>query len=278
MNAAELRRTTAADVVAGRLVFANRGVEPRGGIWPGVGGSSRGSSGPGVSSGADGLGVACARNTPRMDVALPLLGATNAWITPPGVISVAALIFTLASFWWIQVRRGRLRVETGPVFSGAITSGKIVFNVPLVFHNPGPAALVVADIKLYLSGGGGVGDENSPDRTALPKRMFWIAFHGSVYPESGKHRQFAMPFAVEGRKSVERVIEFQWDNPETQLENGPYTATVEVLVLPQRWRRRRWRTTCTYQLRTDLWSADRARLIPRTNDPEFDEAIKEIGR
>jgi len=209
-----------------------------------------------------------------MDVALPLLGATNAWITPPVVISVAALIFTLASFWWIQVRRGRLRVETGPVFSGFITSNKIVFDVPLVFHNPAPASLVVADIKLRLSGGG---DENSPDHKALPKRMFWIAFHDSVYPESDKHRQFAMPFAVEGRKSVERVIEFQWDNPETQLEDGPYTATVEVLVLPQRWRRRRWRATCTYSLRTDLWSGARARLIPRTNDPEFYEAIKEIG-
>ncbi|MEV0679113.1 hypothetical protein AB0I60_21595 [Actinosynnema sp. NPDC050436] len=208
-----------------------------------------------------------------MDVALPLLGAVSAWITPSVVISVAALIFTLASFWWIQVRRGRLRVETGPVFSGAITSNKIVLNVPLVFHNLDPASLVVADIKLHLSGGD---DENSPDHKALPKRMFWIAFHGSVYPEPDEHRQFAMPFAVEGRKSVERVIEFQWDNPETQLEDGPYTATVEVLVLPQRWRRRQWRTTCTYQLQTDLWSGNRASLIPRTNDPEFYEAIKEI--
>lgn len=86
-----------------------------------------------------------------------------------------------------------------------------------------------------------------------------------------------MPFAVEGRKSVERVIEFQWDNPETHLEDGPYTATVEVLVLPQRWGRPRWRSTCTYQLRTDLWSTNKAALTPRTNDPTFYEAIKEIG-
>ncbi|GAA0909345.1 hypothetical protein [Virgisporangium aurantiacum] len=210
-----------------------------------------------------------------MGVALPILGATNAWITPPVVITVSALIFTVASFWWIQVRRGRLRVDTGPIYSGAITSNKIVLHVPLVFHNPAPASLVVADIKLHLSGG--TDDANSPDRKALPKRMFWIAFHGSVYPESDKHRQFAMPFAVDGRKSVERVIEFQWDNPETQLEDGPYTATVEVLVLPQRWRRRRWRTLCTYQLRTDLWSGARAALIPRTNDPTYYEAVKEIG-
>jgi len=210
-----------------------------------------------------------------MDVVLPVLGATNAWIAPPVVISVSALIFTLASFWWIQVRRGRVRVETGPVFSGAITRNKIVLDVPLVFHNPAPASLVVADIKLHLSGG--AGDPDSPDHKALPRRMFWIAFHGSVYPEPDKHRQYAMPFAVEGRKSVERVIEFQWDNPETQLEDGPYTATVEVLVLPQRWGRRQWRTTCTYQLRTDLWSANRAALIPRTNDPALYEAIKETG-
>ena len=210
----------------------------------------------------------------RMDAALPLIGVTNAWITPPVAISVTALAFTLASFWWIQVRRGRLRVATGHVFSGAITSNKIVLYIPLVFHNPAPASLVVADIKLRLSGG--TGDENSPDRKALPKRMFWIAFHGSVYPESDKHRQYAMPFAVEGRRSVERVIEFQWDTPETQLEDGPYTATVEVLVLPQRWGRRQWRTTCTFPLRTDLWSGNRNALIPRTNDPEYYEAIKDV--
>lgn len=210
----------------------------------------------------------------RMDAALPLLGATNAWITPPVAISVTALIFTLASFWWMQVRRGRLRVETGHVFSGAITSNKIVLDIPLVFHNPAPASLVVADIKLRLSGG--AGGENSADHKALPKRMFWIAFHGSVYPESDKHRQYATPFAVEGRKSVERVIEFQWDTPETQLKDGPYTATVEVLVLPQRWGRRRWRTTCTFPLRTDLWSGNRNALIPRTNDPEFYKAIKDV--
>ena len=107
------------------------------------------------------------------------------------------------------------------MFSGAIMSNKIVLDIPLSFHNPAPASLVVADIKLRLSGG--AGDENSLDHKALPNRMFWIAFHGSVYPESDKHRQYAMPFAVEGRKSVERVIEFQWDAPETQLEDGHYT-------------------------------------------------------
>ncbi|GIF06904.1 hypothetical protein [Actinoplanes siamensis] len=69
------------------------------------------------------------------------------------------------------------------MFSGAITSNKIVLCIPLVFYNPAPAALVVADIKPRLTGG--AGDENSPDRKALPKRMFWIASHGFVYPEQG---------------------------------------------------------------------------------------------
>ena len=116
---------------------------------------------------------------------------------------------------------------------------------------------MVADIKLRLSGG--AGDENSLDHKALPNRMFWIAFHGSVYPESDKHRQYAMPFAVEGRKSVERVIEFQWDAPETQLEDGHYTpprGAGPATTLG----RRRWRTTCAFPLRTDLWSGKRTGL------------------
>src|SRR5690242_15944080 len=145
---------------------------------------------------------------PRVSYSLPLLGASNAWIAPPVIISVCALLFTVASFWWIQTRRGRLRLYTGHVLSGVLVKKAIVY-LPFVFHNPAPATLTVADLRLNIEGGSGGPDD--VDRLVPPGKLFWIASHDAVYPESGKHRQYAMPFAVEGRKAVGRVIEFQWE-------------------------------------------------------------------
>ena len=54
-----------------------------------------------------------------------------------------ALGFTIASFWWIQVRRGRLRAYTGYVFTAAIAKHKTVIYIPMVFHNPAPASQAV---------------------------------------------------------------------------------------------------------------------------------------
>jgi hypothetical protein len=208
---------------------------------------------------------------PHMPQSLPLFGASDAWITPPVVIAVCALLFTVASFWWIQTRRGRLRLYTGHVLSGALINKAIVY-IPLVFHNPAPATLTVADLRLTVQGG-----SNGPedvDRLALPGKLFWIASHDAVYPESGKHRQYAMPFAVEGRKAVGRVIEFQWEGRRSELKHGPYTATVEGLVLPQRFGRRQWRPLLTFTLNTQLWTADPTRILPRSNDPEYHAAIE----
>jgi hypothetical protein len=139
-----------------------------------------------------------------MPHSLPIFHASEAWITLPVAIAVCALLFTVASFWWIQTRRGKLRLHTGHVLSGALAKKAIVY-LPLVFHNPAPATLTVVDLRLIIEGGSGRPEDT--DRLASPGKLFWIASHEAVYPESGKHRQYAMPFAVEGRKAIGRVIE-----------------------------------------------------------------------
>lgn len=200
---------------------------------------------------------------------MPLIGAANAWITPSVATSVLALLFTVASFWLIQVRRGRLRIDTGHTLSGALLSDKSIIYLPLVFQNPAPAALVVADLRLVLEQ-----LPSSPAASYLPARLFWIASHAAVYPETGKHRDYAFPFPVEGRKAVSKVIEFQWEGQTHGLEHGPYKASVEALVTPQRFNRKRWKRLLTVDLHTELWDATRDRLLPRSNDPEYYEAIK----
>ncbi|MEU8257961.1 hypothetical protein AB0C06_27275 [Micromonospora inaquosa] len=206
-----------------------------------------------------------------MPHSLSLFGASDGSITAPVAISACALLFTVASFWWIQARRGVLRVYTGHVLSGALAK-KTILYLPFVFYNPAPSTLTVVDLRLIIEGGSARPDD--AERLVSPGKLFWIASHDAVYPESGKHRQYAMPFAVEGRRAIGRVIEFQWEGQRSELKHGPYTATLEGLVLPQRFGRRRWHPLLTIPLNTQLWTAGTTRILPRSNDPEYHAAIE----
>lgn len=174
--------------------------------------------------------------------------------------SVAHLTATEPKTTSNAIRRGKLRVTTGPVFSGSKTKKNILLSVPFSFNNPAPATLTVVDLKLRIEGGTVYDD-------SLPARMFWIATHDSVYPKNKEHMEFMRPFSIDGRKTVEQVIEFQILDPTTQLDSGPYTVTLEAMVIPQRLGKKKWQDVCSYQLLTDWDSPER--LMARTNDPSF---------
>lgn len=75
---------------------------------------------------------------------------------------------------------------------------------------------------------------------------------------------------MDGRRAIDRFIEFQRDDPPTLLEDGPYVATVEALVEPHGWRtRRRWRKLLSYMFNTQLAVEARASLVPRSNDSDL---------
>jgi hypothetical protein len=201
-----------------------------------------------------------------MPIAMPFFDAKDAWITPSVVVAVSALLFTVGSFWWIQVRRGRLRCYTSHSYSGSYGPNKLVFVLPLVLHNPAPAPLVVADLRLQIDT---LSKRGSDDSAALPMRLRWIASHSSVYPKN-ETRAYSAAFAVDGRKAVEKFIEFQRDDPPTLLQEGPYKATIEALVEPRRWLAgRKWRRIASYTFNTQLATEGRTSLIPRTNDPDL---------
>lgn len=184
--------------------------------------------------------------------------------TPGVAVAILALLFTVGSFWWIQVRRGHLRCYTTHVYSGAFGPGKIVLVLPLVLHNPAPAPLVVTDLRLRI---GSLNLRPSSDLADLPVILRWIASHSGVYPQN-ETRAYAAPFAVDGRRAVEKFIEFQADDPQTLLEDGPYEATVEVLVEPRSWwTHQEWRKLVSYTFNAQLAVKGRSSLIPRSNDP-----------
>jgi hypothetical protein len=105
------------------------------------------------------------------------------------------------------------------------------------------------------------------DSANLPKIMPWIACRAHLYSDP---RTYNAPFAVDGRRVVEKFVEFQWDDPPTTLADGPYIVTVEIRSAPRRWwQRDRWRRLMRFPLNTQLSTESRASFLTRTNDPEF---------
>src|SRR3954467_7179760 len=127
-----------------------------------------------------------------MSIAMPLFDAKNAWLTPSVAPAVSALLFTVGSFWWIQVRRGRLRCYTSHTYSGSYAPNKLVFVLPLVLHNPAPAPLIVADLRLRIDARRQQGGDDSAE---LPMHLRWIASHTSVYPKN-ETRAYSAAFIV----------------------------------------------------------------------------------
>lgn len=135
--------------------------------------------------------------------------------------------------------------------------------LPLVVHNPAPAPIIVTDLRLRVDTPRGT----AVREPALPIYLSWIASHASVYPQNGS-RVYAAPFVVAGRTAIEEFIEFQLDDPASQLELGPYEATIQARVAPARpWRRHSWQQLITYTFNSHLAVEARGNLIPRSNDP-----------
>lgn len=183
-------------------------------------------------------------------------------------VSILALGFTVGSFYWIQVRRGRLRSYKPRTYAG-FYGQQMHLVLPLVLHNTGPAPIVATDFRLILDVGIGPADRQQ-DGFRLPIMMPWSAIQASIHPgkELGPSggRVHPSPIPVEGRRAVEHFIEFAAGGKKLDLAAGPYSARIEVLL----GHTDRWRELVTFPLHTQLATDDTsARFITRTNDPTW---------
>jgi hypothetical protein len=109
------------------------------------------------------------------------------------LVAVLALLFTVASFWWLYARRGSLEVGKPGAYAFA---SKVRLRLPLAFYNTGARSLITTDLQIVLV--------DEPDQPPLR----WIATVSQLRPESSDERDFATPFAVPGRATHELVPEF----------------------------------------------------------------------
>ena len=133
----------------------------------------------------------------------------------PLIVAVAALAFTVASFWWLNARRGRLVAAALDAYAVGNPPDDLMLRLPLAIHNTGAKALVVGNLRCRFP------DSDAPDQPWRTTRKILGTGPGDVEDD-------ATPFPVEGRHAVPKVIEFGDRSTAVKLSPRTYRVLIEV--------------------------------------------------
>ena len=114
-------------------------------------------------------------------------------------VAVAALAFTIGSFWWLNARPGELQVYRPATFGSGYGSNLVLY-LPLIVHNTGPTSMALIDVRAWFDF-----DADQP--------FVWQAYDPEL-PGRKQERHMARPLVVPPRRSVEWVFEFQRSIPD----------------------------------------------------------------
>jgi hypothetical protein len=131
-------------------------------------------------------------------------------------VGVLALLFTVASFWWLNARRGRLEVVRPRTYAFSKT---VRLRFPLAFYNTGAVALIVADLQLVVN--------EEP-----PLTLKWITTRAVLRPAKDDGFAYATPFSVQGRTTREVVAEFGADREWSPSLGTRYRVHLQAQVHP----------------------------------------------
>jgi hypothetical protein len=136
------------------------------------------------------------------------------------LIASFALAFTVASFWWIQARRGKLRSFPTHTFSGRLSADSAVIRLPVAVFNNGAKPIVVIEFQLRLQADDG-----------REYKMYARTFRNSIMPSSDDIDDFPFPVCIPGRAMDSKFVEFYSGTPPEPLLSGtPVKATLEGLL------------------------------------------------
>ncbi|MGW5615141.1 hypothetical protein [Streptomyces sp. NPDC003877] len=149
-----------------------------------------------------------------------MLAATNSnsagALPAAAVVAACALLFTIASFWWLNARQGVLKSYTPHSFAAATTSSKTLIRIPLIFFNTGPKPIIVQNLRLTLSG-------TTEGTVTLP----WSTTRDRIRPEKDDDPRLPSVFVVAGRSAVQVFAEFSTPLPNFIPELREYQAAVQ---------------------------------------------------
>jgi hypothetical protein len=159
-------------------------------------------------------------------------GTATATVTPPLLISIVALLFSIGSFWWLNARPGRAIVSV-PMSYGASQgqdSGgtyKVIIQLPLVFLNDRPSAAIVQNLRLIV---------RRPAGTELVLTFTRTLPDLGTTPADAPKPHWARAFVVDGRKSVELLCQFQASSEGFVFREGDNAMRLEACINHADWK------------------------------------------
>ena len=170
-------------------------------------------------------------------VVITIESSSVEWLVPT-FVAILALLFTVASFWWMNARRGRLVSYAPHSFAGANPVGSSsLIRLPLVLYNTGATPIVVQDLRLVLESADGSSD------LVLP----WAIERAELKPHKDDGHQMPAVFSVGGRTADRRFIEFALDRDNPPLQLRAYVARAEARI----GRREGWTQIVSFVLYAD---------------------------
>ncbi|MEU0397497.1 hypothetical protein ABZ208_32935 [Streptomyces sp. NPDC006208] len=170
---------------------------------------------------------------------LPLMAAADqnasSSLSAASIVSVSALVFTVASFWWINARQGRLETWEPHSFAAICRGSTVRLRLPLVFHNTGAKPIVVHDLMLSF-----------PDEPASHLPLLWKSSPSRLQPGPDEEPKLPAGFVVAGREAQQLFIEFEAPFSGLVPEARDYKVRIQVRV----GHRKGWRSLLTFTLRT----------------------------
>jgi hypothetical protein len=169
------------------------------------------------------------------------------------LIAVLALLFTVASFWWLQARTGKVTAATPSAYAFA---SKPRLRVPLAFFNDCARPLLISDLRIVILEGG---------RDPLQ----WVTTRKLLRPEEEDGFSYKTPFAVPGRGTREVIAEFGDNAGWSPEPESKWTFQLQAHVHPSE----EW-----IEVTTSSWwapgpEADLARYIAYSNEPEISRRV-----
>jgi hypothetical protein len=152
-------------------------------------------------------------------------------------VALAALGFTVGSFWWMNWRVGSLTVPGAPSsFAGTTQNGRLILLFPLVFYNSGPVPYVVRDLRLRF------GDE--PDGPPLS----YHRVRSGISPSHSELEDLSAAFPVGGNEAVRMFCEFERTPIGREMTAGRHPLILEALTD----KRSAWQSLLSFDLHLTL--------------------------
>jgi len=133
------------------------------------------------------------------------------------IISVCALAFTIYSFWWMNWRKGRLKVSNIKHIGIFNSSNKFYIELPMIFFNTGALPVIIESLRLVFL------DNNKSEHY-----LHFNATRTGLGVDEG--REFATPFSINKGDSLKKYCEFQKNPSEVVITPGTYKIRLEGML------------------------------------------------